>query len=124
MCTTQSVLVQDTKGIITTTTTKKTALMEAQFQGLETEMKNLKKHQIHMDQCLYHLKNCTVSINDNITAMMAHWQITPSKKHRTVSVMQNDPTQSLATYQQHEENFPEMLVLKTWTTGKCKNDGN
>ena len=40
-----------------------------------------------MDQRLSQLENRTGSINDNIAAMMAHWQITPSQKCRAVSVM-------------------------------------
>jgi hypothetical protein len=89
--TTQSVSVQDTEGTTTTTTTQTsqtvTAMMEARFQGIETEMQNQKEHQTSMDQRLSHLENRTVSINDNIAAMMAHWQITPSQKRRAVSVM-------------------------------------
>jgi hypothetical protein len=50
-------------------------------------MRNQKEHQTNMDQCLSHLENRTISINDNIAAMMEHWQITPSQKRRAVSVM-------------------------------------
>jgi hypothetical protein len=89
--TTQSISIQDTEGTTTTTTTQTsqtvTALMEARFQGLETEMKNQKEHQQGMDQRLSHLENRTNSINDNIATMMEHWNITPSQKRRAVSVM-------------------------------------
>jgi hypothetical protein len=95
--TTQSVSVQDTEGTTTTTTTQisqtVTALMEARFQGIETEMKNQKEHQHGMDQCLSHLENRTTSINDNIAAMMEHWNITPSQKRRAVSVMHHQQTE-------------------------------
>jgi hypothetical protein len=85
------------EGITTTTTTQTsqtvTALMEARFQGLESEMKNQKEHQQGMDQRLSHLENRTTSINDNIAAMMEHWNITPSQKRRAISVMHHQDTE-------------------------------
>ena len=88
--TTQQVSVQETEGTTTTTTTQTqtvTATMEARFQVLETEMRSQREHQCTMDQRLSQLENRTGSINDNIAAMMAHWQITPSQKRRAVSVL-------------------------------------
>ena len=88
--TTQQVSVQETEGTTTTTTTQTqtvTATMEARFQVLETEIRSQKEHQCTMDQRLSQLENRTGSINDNIAAMMAHWQITPSQKRRAVSVL-------------------------------------
>jgi hypothetical protein len=82
---------------MTQTSQTVTALMEARFQGLEMEMHSQKEHQTHMDQRLSHLKNRTSSINDNITAMMAHWQITPSQKRRAMSVMHGHNQQPILT---------------------------
>lgn len=105
--TTQSVSIQDTEGTTTTTTTQTsqmvTALMEARFQGLETEMKTQKEHQRGMDQRLSHLENRTTTINDNIAAMMEHWQINPSQKRRAISVAHNQ-NQTLSTYTDQERS--------------------
>jgi hypothetical protein len=106
---TQSVSVQDTEGTTTTTTTQTsqtvTAMMEARFQGLETEMQTQKEHQMNMDQRLSHLENRTVSINDNIATMMEHWNIAPaqSQKRRAVAVM-NTQENSLSLSQPDESD--------------------
>jgi hypothetical protein len=107
--TTQSVSTHDTEGTTTATTTQTsqtvTDLMEARFQVIETEMKTHNEHQLNMDQCLSILENRTASINDNIAAMMAHWQITPTQHRRAVSVMhQENPLSS--TKKQYKGELP------------------
>ncbi len=60
-----------------------------------------------MDQRLSHLENRTTTINDNIAAMMAHWQITPSQKRRAVSMM-HTTNANLTTYNEQEgEHSPD-----------------
>jgi hypothetical protein len=84
--TTQSISIHDPEGTTTTTTTQTsqtvTATMEARFQYIETEMKNQKEQQIGMDDRLVQLENRTMTIDDNIAAMMAHWRITPTNKRK------------------------------------------
>lgn len=81
---TQSVSIQDTEGTTTTTTTQTsqtvTATMEARFQVIETEMRNQRSHQLGMDNRLSLLEQRTTTIDDNISAMMAHWKINPQKR--------------------------------------------
>jgi hypothetical protein len=119
--TTQSVSVQGTEGTTTTTTTQTsqtiTALMEARFQGLETEMRNQKEHQTTMDQRLHHLENRTASINDNIAAMMAHWQITPSQKRRADSVMHSHDPNLSATLNEDVPS-PRAPTPTSWIMGR------
>ncbi len=110
--TTQCVSVQDTEGTTTTTTTRTsqtvTALMEARFQGLESEMRNQKEQQLNMDHRLSHLENKTSTINNNIAAMMAHWQINPTQKRRAISIL---PNQDQTHYQTYTDS-PSKLSLE------------
>jgi hypothetical protein len=56
-----------------------------------------------MDQRLSHLENRTTTINDNIAAMMEHWQINPSQKRRAISVAHNQ-NKTISTYTDQERS--------------------
>jgi len=50
------------------------AVMETRFLNIETEQS--------MKQRLSHVENCMVTTDENIRAMMAHWNITPANIKR------------------------------------------
>jgi hypothetical protein len=66
-------------GVTTTTTTQTsqtvTAVMETRFRNIEHEQQALSNR-------LYRVENRTVTTDENIRAMMAHWNINPASSKR------------------------------------------
>jgi hypothetical protein len=91
----QSVSVQDNEGTTTTTTTQMsqtvTATMEARFQVIESEIKTQRDHQTGMDHRLMQLEDKATTIDENISAMMVHWRINPTQKHKADNELQDNP---------------------------------
>ncbi len=104
---TQSVSVNETEGTTTTTTTQMSqtvvATMEARFEVIETEIRNQKEHQTGMDRRLLHLENRTMTIDDNISAMMAHWNINPQQKRKATTTL-NDSEHYLLDTEESSTN--------------------
>jgi hypothetical protein len=60
------------------------AVMETRFQSIEEEQKSLKHR-------LSHVENRTVTTDENVRAMMAHWKITPAPiKRKFIDDHKND----------------------------------
>jgi len=60
------------------------AVMETRFQSIEEEQKSLKHR-------LSHVENRTVTTDENVRAMMAHWKITPAPiKRKFIDDHEND----------------------------------
>jgi hypothetical protein len=110
----QSVLVNDTEGTKTTITTQMSSMviviMEACFQVIETEIKNQRDHQTGMDRHLLQLENHTMMIDDNIAAMMVHWNITPHQKCKATTTLndieqQHHELEDSSVYAPHTATF-------------------
>lgn len=118
--TTQSVSVNDTEGTTTTTTTQTsqtvTAMMEARFQTIETEIQQQKTTQQHMDQRLHTLEHRTTSIDDNIAEMMAFWKITPSQKRKAGD---NPPLEYQRDYPSRTDPHLADIDMDGGTTDQC-----
>jgi hypothetical protein len=92
--TTHTRSVANPRGVTTTTTTQMsrtmTAIMETRFQTIEQEQQSLKTRLISVE-------NRTITTDENIRAMMAHWQITPATiKRKFIEGNENDENDSAA----------------------------
>ncbi len=114
---TQSVSVNETEGTTTTTTTQMSqtvvATMEARFEVIEMEIRNQKEHQTGMDRQLLHLENRTMMIDDNISAMMAHWNINPQQKRKATTTL-DDTDHDLLDTEESSANPPHTATFNMY----------